>query len=578
MRFSSTPKISPLHFAVEWANLMGTAREPTDHHQAARLNDVLAYAARIGLRRFALAPPAGGEYVLKRLPSGTSYHKTAEVVSASDQEGRHRIKVPFRLFGNIVITEPQYMAGRYWYFDLIRAGYLFIHFVTRFDSYRALLPALLTRGLLERCRLHRVPSAVLWWMARSRAPSYSPEPGCVLLISENLRRGGNQRQLVTTVSGLLDRGYHVKMLILNRLGIGTASFEEDIVRLGVSPEFVSESVALARLSMMLPSAGRPPADLAALPRRVGFRITAIGAAITRHRPSVVHGWLDEAGVAGALAGCSAGAPRCVIRLGSMATLNGASRKPEWLREAYRALARNPTVTIVNNSYAGARSYEEWVGLPAKSIRVLYNGFNPNWVRTPDLCETMLFRASLGLSADMEVVGTLMRFSAEKDPDLWLDTAAEIAKMRPGARFLIGGSGPLEQHIRRGLDSRKLSERVVLAGAVTDIGLMYSAMEVVLLTSATEGTPNVIIEAQAAGLPVVATDAGGTREAVAEGLTGIIVTSRSAPSLARAAVTVLDDAGQRSQVRIYGPQFVARRFDLGRMLDETVEHYKPSKGS
>ena len=104
------------------------------------------------------------------------------------------------------------------------------------------------------------------------------------------------------------------------------------------------------------------------------------------------------------------------------------------------------------------------------------------------------------------------------------------------------------------------------------------MDVVLLTSAVEGTPNVMIEAQAAGRPVVATDVGGTREAVAEGRTGTIVASRSAPSLARAVVALLDDVDQRSQVRTDGPQFVARRFDLQLMLDETVEHYKPSKAS
>jgi glycosyltransferase involved in cell wall biosynthesis len=365
------------------------------------------------------------------------------------------------------------------------------------------------------------------------------------------------------------------MLVLNRLEPSVSNFEEDVVRLGITPEFASESVELARVSMLPPPGGVPPADSASLPRRLGFRIAAIAAAIKRHRPTVVHGWLDDPGVAGALAGCSVGTPRVVIRLANMATRR--ISKTELLRQAYRVLARNPTVTILNNSIAGARDYEEWLGLPSRAITVLYNGFSPNLARMPDSDETAQFRASLGLSTGVAVVGTVMRFSAEKDPDLWLDTAAEIAKSRADVRFLIGGYGQLEQRIRKKIKSPRLRGRVVLAGPVIDVGLIYSAIDVVLLTSAVEGLPNVMIEAQAVGRPVVATDVGGTTEAVLEGQTGIIVRSRSAKNIAKAVITMLDDVDQRSRVRTEGPEFVACRFDLERMIDETLRHYELPRG-
>jgi glycosyltransferase involved in cell wall biosynthesis len=98
------------------------------------------------------------------------------------------------------------------------------------------------------------------------------------------------------------------------------------------------------------------------------------------------------------------------------------------------------------------------------------------------------------------------------------------------------------------------------------------MDVVLLTSAVEGLPNVMIEAQAVGRPVVATDVGGTREALLEGRTGIIVPQRQPESLAKAVITMLDDVNRRVRIRTEGPKFVARRFGLERMVDETLGYY------
>jgi glycosyltransferase involved in cell wall biosynthesis len=172
----------------------------------------------------------------------------------------------------------------------------------------------------------------------------------------------------------------------------------------------------------------------------------------------------------------------------------------------------------------------------------------------------------------------MRFVSEKDPDLWLETAVEIAKSRPDVRFLIGGYGELEQNIMQRINALGLCGRVVLAGPVTDAGLIYSAMDVVLLTSAIEGLPNVIIEAQAVGRPVVATDVGGTREALDEGRTGVIVRPRSAANLAKAVIAMLANVDQRERVRTEGPEFVARRFGLERMVDETLGHYGFAAGS
>jgi glycosyltransferase involved in cell wall biosynthesis len=344
------------------------------------------------------------------------------------------------------------------------------------------------------------------------------------------------------------------------------------MRHGITPEYAPDRAALVRASFRQPIDGLRPADHASLPLWLVARILAVTAAIQRHRPAVVHCWLDGPGVAGALSGCTLGAPRILIQQGSLAIVRRRHVQSETMLQAYRALAHSPTVTVLNNSKAGARDNEDWIRLRPGTIAVLHNGFVPDSARTPEPEEIARFRASLGLSSATPVVGTIMRFVAEKDPDLWLDTAAEIAMSRPDVRFLIGGFGPLEQTMIERIDGLGLRERVVLAGSVTDAGLAYSAMDVVLLTSAIEGLPNVMIEAQAVGRPVIAPDVGGTSEAVLEGRTGAIARPRSAASLAKAVIAMLDDADWRERVRIAGPDFVADRFGLERMIDETLGHY------
>jgi glycosyltransferase involved in cell wall biosynthesis len=103
-------------------------------------------------------------------------------------------------------------------------------------------------------------------------------------------------------------------------------------------------------------------------------------------------------------------------------------------------------------------------------------------------------------------------------------------------------------------------------------LVYALLDVLLLTSTMEGTPNVLIEAQATGRPVVATDVGGTREAVKDGVTGILVRERSAGKLADAVLRILEDPSWPARARVSGPAWVSERFGLDRMIEETLAAY------
>jgi glycosyltransferase involved in cell wall biosynthesis len=408
-------------------------------------------------------------------------------------------------------------------------------------------------------------------IARQQRPRYKPKPGSVVMVVGNLVVGGSERQMVATVSGLIARRYEVGVLALEEAGPGLPSFESELRDMGVDVEFASRYAAEDRL--MRPSRMRLPRP-SAIPDWALEKIVAVGSYIERRRPAAIHCWLDHPSIYGGLAGCAMGVPRIVLQHGSTSSIF--RRNVEWAgfwRQAYSALAGNVAVKWFNNSYAGACDYEQWIGLPRGSISTLYNGFIPAAVRKPSLEETAQLRAKLGLPADVVVVGTVMRFVPEKDPQLWLDTVSEVVKRRGDVHFLAFGYGPLQDEMIRGVDARGLGNAVTLAGPTSDAGLAYSVMDIVLLTSGVEGTPNVAIEAQAAGRPVVVPDVGGTAEAVLDGVTGIVARPRSPASLAQAIVDLIDDPARRRSARRDGPRFVADRFGLDRMVDEITGCYE-----
>jgi len=404
-------------------------------------------------------------------------------------------------------------------------------------------------------------------MARRRVPSYRPEPQRVLMITSTYNRGGSERQMVATAAGLLKCGWDVRMMAFGSLQVGDASFEEEILSLGITPHHSSEFEVLSVPTLAIESF--------ALPRLFNSRLGAARAAICHYRPTVVHGWLDDPAVVSGLAACELGVPRVVIGQRNCRELLTIQDYPaeilEELWHGYRSLSTNPAVAILNNSAAGAAGYERWLGLRRGTIRVLYNGYVPEWVGKPAADEVRHFRASLGWT-DAPVVGCVMRFENYKDPALWLDTAAEIAKLKPGVRFLLAGYGTMRDAIVRRIETLGLGDRIVLPGPVSDVGLIYAAADVILLTSLCEGVPNILMEAQAAGRPVVVTDFSTAREAVVHGRTGCIVPGRSATRLAQATIAVLDDSSWAARACIEGPAFVARRFGLERMVSETIDLY------
>jgi glycosyltransferase involved in cell wall biosynthesis len=230
--------------------------------------------------------------------------------------------------------------------------------------------------------------------------------------------------------------------------------------------------------------------------------------------------------------------------------------------------------MLNNSAAGAADYAQWLGLPGNRIRVLRNGIDPGASARPAPGTQERLRAALGIPETAPVIGSVFRLYDEKRPLLWVETAALVARARPDCHFVIVGAGPLRGAVLKRARRGGFAERLHCPGASDEASGYLSLFDVFLLTSRAEGTPNVVLEASLAGVPVVATEAGGTAETIDDGVTGHLVRDARAATLAARLLEVLGHRAWRASVAESGPAFVDRCFGLERMIEETLAVYGP----
>jgi glycosyltransferase involved in cell wall biosynthesis len=548
------------------------------------LDAVLSYASDHGIACFATDGHDGGEYRVEYSNRGRVYRHTGRLIAGTrDSRHRARIQAPFRPFGHFAFRESEGVTSIFRCLDLLKAGYVFGHVPTPRGPKKIWLIAQLARNCFSRLGVgprRKSMRSALRRMTEYSGLTYRPEPGRILMITSTYNNGGSERQLVTTASGLIERGYDVRILALGVLDPAVPDVQAELRKLGITPLLPSDF-------LLQPAGYRVPSDrtvgfsVEGLPPIVVQRLGSVLAAIRELRPRVVHGWVDVPAVIGAVAACHLGVPRIVVGLRSAAESMTINEYPRELRtfvwEGLHSVRTKPAVAVLANSLAGTASYERWLGVPRETIRTVKNGYTTGRVSQPSPDAVRHFRAQCGWPAEVPVVGTVMRFVAQKDPDLWLDTAAEIAKKRPEVRFLIAGFGELQAAMNARVAALGLADRVVMPGAPVDVGLVYASLDVVLLTSVLEGTPNVLIEAQVAGRPIVTVDVGGTTEAISIGRTSRVVPGRSAQDLAAAVIDILDDPTWAARARTEGPDFVASTFGADRMIRETRRELQPRIG-
>lgn len=171
------------------------------------------------------------------------------------------------------------------------------------------------------------------------------------------------------------------------------------------------------------------------------------------------------------------------------------------------------------------------------------------------------------------MGTVGRLVPAKNHRLFLEVAAAVAGTHPEAAFLLVGGGVLLAALRAEVARLGLQGRVVVTGERDDVGDLLGAMNVFLLTSEREGMPNAAMEAMAAGLPCVVTDAGGAGELVVDGETGYVCPRGNRTELVAAVERLCGDPGLRWTLGDNGRARIHREFTAERMAATTAALYR-----
>ncbi|MEI6235036.1 MAG: glycosyltransferase family 4 protein [Planctomycetota bacterium] len=153
----------------------------------------------------------------------------------------------------------------------------------------------------------------------------------------------------------------------------------------------------------------------------------------------------------------------------------------------------------------------------------------------------LARTKLDLPQDARVVGMVARLAPQKGVGVFARAAAEALRARPDAIFALVGGGPLEDELRERLSALNVPpEHFRILGHRSDAEALYPAFDMLVLSSLYEGLPYVLLEAMARGVPVVATDVLGSRDVVADGVTGLLARVNDPADIAAKIVSLLDD--------------------------------------
>lgn len=332
---------------------------------------------------------------------------------------------------------------------------------------------------------------------------------------------------------------------------------------GLDPRTVRSAVCSTRPARELGSLLAPHVPLFELRRRDGNDprlVWQLYRLFRRERPHIVHTHAWGTLVEGLVAARLAGVPAVVH--GEHGTLQLRRRQRLVQRWCW---SRVDCLLSVSTRLAERMAHD--VGFPPDRVRTIHNGVElSRFTGQPSRADA---RAALGLPTDAPVVGALGRLVAVKDHATLLDAAARLVRHGLNLFVIIAGEGPLRQATEERAAALGIADRVRLLGHRRDVETVLGAVDVFVLPSRSEGLNNTILEAMAAGLPVVATHVGGADEMVMDGVTGLLVPPGSDEPLATALRRLCDDRGLAADLGRAGRARVEREFDLVK----TVQKYE-----
>jgi len=358
----------------------------------------------------------------------------------------------------------------------------------------------------------------------------TPQTKTIAFCIEALTVGGAEQMLVAMANQFVARDWQVHMICLTKEG-----------------ELASQLHGDVKLHVLNKSAG---ADFR-LPRRLRALVKGIN-------PTAVNSHLWTANLWTRISLLGAGIPVIVTE----------HSRDLWKPAHYRLLDRllaKSTAKLVAVSNDTADFYKEDIRIPESQVCVINNGVDTKRYAKGD--GAALRR--LWAPENQLLIGTVGRLVPAKNHMRFLDAAVCIVKQLPSVKVVLVGDGELKVEMEIAVEEKQLQHNVILAGARSDIPDVLAALDIFILSSDREGHPLTALEAQAAGTPVILTNAGGSADAIAiDGdRSGGMLVEKDHQALADAVLLLESDKNLLQRMGTFGQQHALTHFDMQHMVDQ-----------
>jgi glycosyltransferase involved in cell wall biosynthesis len=242
------------------------------------------------------------------------------------------------------------------------------------------------------------------------------------------------------------------------------------------------------------------------------------------------------------------------------------------RAAYRVVSRFSKMVAVSEDMG--RFLAKEVGISKRRITTIYNGVDfKGHNGSPSSRVAAATREALSIPAQSPIIATVGRLVAVKDHSTLLKAAVKVIRSCPAVIFLICGDGELRGRLENEARELGIAENVRFAGFRNDIFDLLQISDVYVCSSLSEGLSLSILEAMAAGKPVIATNVGGNPEVVVNGETGILVPPQDPEILASRIVSLLRDKPLSQQFGLKGQWRTDEKFSYERMVHSYQQLYE-----
>lgn len=354
----------------------------------------------------------------------------------------------------------------------------------------------------------------------------APLAGPIVLLVASLERDGAETQLVLLARQLQDWGWPVRIVAMLPInGFGTDIDDLEVQYLGMTRSGINPGAVLRFIQL-----------------------------VKDERPAALVSFTNPANLFGRIVGHLCGIPVIV------SSIRGERLGGRLRTLAMRLTARLDTLTTANSTAVGASLVRRRL-VAEERLRVIPNGIDlRRFLAQHDGAP------ELGAAPDDFVWLAVGRLSPSKDyPNLL--QALHLLTDAPRHKLYVVGVGELREALAREAEALGLTERVTFLGRREDVPSLLAAADAAVLSSVHEGMPNVLMEALAAGRPAVATDVGGVREVMIDGMSGYVVPPRRPEALAEAMARLMAQPAEvRSAMGAAGRSHVASHFSVTAMAE------------